>query len=266
MPHSALFQQWHASLEEQAARACAAAAAPPAAGPSQERPSKFFQEWHAALEEQGQLASRAVYGTHQTVDAPVPAAVPTRQREIKRLFRVVEKELAATPCVGVTHPLYAEWKELQQQYGQLQAQYHKSVRICSTYLIRTMHIFHPEAFTGPDGVQANTALTEILRVVRMMQEDAKRVEYLLYDLQDEIEAFPARVMHVANASGRAKPRGLSGWLKKLRASLTRPVKALLKALGRCSTRPNGHIRLGSSENGELSDTSGPVITQLMAVC
>ncbi|KAH9935613.1 uncharacterized protein B0H18DRAFT_951105 [Fomitopsis serialis] len=251
MSQSKFFQQWHASLEEQAANAYAASPATSTAGPSQERPSKFCQEWHAALEEQAQLAARAVYAAPKPATAPVSAAVPTRQREIKRLFRAIDKELASADCIGVQHPLFAEWQELQQQYVQLEAQYQKNVRSCSMYLTRTMHIFHPEALTGPHVVQADTALTEILRVVRLMQEEAKRVEYFLYDLQDEIEAFPTKVMLAARSANTVKSRGLSGWLKKLRASVSKPVKALLKALGRSRSRSHIHLRLGSSDNVAL---------------
>ncbi|KZT72198.1 hypothetical protein DAEQUDRAFT_723389 [Daedalea quercina L-15889] len=239
--------KWHASLEAKAAQAYAASAAPQSAGPSQERPSKFAREWHAALEEQAQLAARAVYGTPKAASAQVTEAVPTRQREIKRLFRVVEKELAAAECIGVTHPLLSEWQELQQHYVQLESEYQQYVGDCSGYLSRTVHIFQPEAFGGADVVQANAALTDTLRVVQLMQEDAKRVEYLIYDLQDEIEAFPARVMDVANRFSKPKSGGLSGWLKKLRASFSRPVKALLKVLRRSCTHSRDHVRLGSSE-------------------
>lgn len=90
----------------------------------------------------------------------------------------------------------------------------------------------------------------MVQVVRLLQSDAKRVEYIMYDIQDEIEAFPARIMLAMNRSGKPKPRGLSKWLKKLRASLSKPVRALLKALGRPSSRSRAHIRLGSTDDRE----------------
>ena len=86
--------------------------------------------------------------------------------------------------------------------------------------------------------------------MRLLQADAKRVEYTMYDIQDEIEAFPARIALALNGSGKPKSRGLSKWLKKLRASLTKPVEALLKALGRPRARSRVHIRLGSTDDRE----------------
>lgn len=88
----------------------------------------------------------------------------------------------------------------------------------------------------------------MLQVVRLLQADAKRVEYIMYNIQEEIEAFPARIMLATSQSGKTKSRGLSKWLKKFRASLSKPLKALLKALGR--PRSRAHIRLGSTEDRE----------------
>lgn len=119
MSHSKFFQQWHASLEAQAAHAYARATAPTpqTAGPSscQESPSRFAQQWHAALEEQAQLALSAVNGSevHNPPGAPVTTTAPTRQREIKRLFRAVEKELEHAPCIREFYTLLAEWRQLQ---------------------------------------------------------------------------------------------------------------------------------------------------------
>ena len=118
MSHSKFFQQWHASLEAQAAQAYAQATAPTpqTAGPSscQERPSRFAQEWHAALEEQAQLALSAANGAQNAPGTPTTTTVPTRQREIKRLFRAVEKELEHAPCVREIYNLLSEWRQLQQ--------------------------------------------------------------------------------------------------------------------------------------------------------
>lgn len=91
-----------------------------------------------------------------------------------------------------------------------------------------------------------------LQVVRLLQADAKRIEYNMYDIQDEIEAFPARIALAMSGTGKPKSRGLSKWLKKLRASLSKPVEALLKALGRPCV-PRAHIRLGSTDDRECPD-------------
>lgn len=123
MSHSTFFQQWHASLEAQSASAYTQATSPTpqTAGPSscQERPSKFAQEWHAALEEQAQLALRAVNSSPKASGTPVTTTMPTRQREIQRLFGVVENELASAAGISDAYPLLAEWRQLQQVSSQL---------------------------------------------------------------------------------------------------------------------------------------------------
>ena len=67
-----------------------------------------------ALEQQAQLALHAASGPQNVSGTPVTTTVPTRQREIKRLFRDVEKALEHAPCLGEMYTLLTEWRQLQQ--------------------------------------------------------------------------------------------------------------------------------------------------------